>query len=188
VRLVTATNIDLARAMERERFREDLYHRINVVELNVPLRERIEDLRCWSRTSCAPSGPWGRPRDRAVAGRVRGAQPARWSGNVRELENVVQRALVTATGPVIEAADLPSAACPGRRRASGKHARHPDRAGNSAQQSKNSIADTLRRVHGDKERAARLLGISVRTLYRRATNPPAAPGLDPVGDADERPA
>ena len=195
VRLVTATNIDLARAMERGRFREDLYHRINVIELTVPpLRERVEDLPLLVAHFLKLHRHLGAvPVTGLSPGALEALSRHGWSGNVRELENVLQRALVTATGPVIEAADLhfpQHAPAGGVRSESGSAAGGVVIAPGTRLDEVEEIliADTLRRVHGDKERAARMLGISVRTLYRRATNPAAGSNLDAGGGAEEEPA
>jgi DNA-binding NtrC family response regulator len=167
VRLVSATNVDLARAMSEGKFREDLYHRINVIEIVMPpLRERRDDLPLLVAHFLERHR-----RLRAVA--LEGVTPAAmaklaahaWPGNVRELENVLQRALVVAAGPRLEAADLTFA----------HHAAAPHAApglaiplGSSIAQAEDIlIADALERSGGDKEKAAKLLGISARTLYRR---------------------
>jgi len=174
VRLVAATNADLEAAMREGRFRRDLYHRINVIEIVAPpLRDRLEDLpllvahflRLHRGLRTAP---------------LEGVSPAalevlaahHWPGNVRELENTVLRALVTAPGPLLEARDLRFAAFAsgGAPPASATRDGVFIPAGTPlADVEERVIADALERSHGDKERAARALGISARTLYRRAS-------------------
>ena len=179
VRLVSATNVDLARAIGDGRLREDLYHRINVFEIAVPpLRERHEDIpllvahfvRAHGRLRATPVEGVS---DEALA--VLARHP--WPGNVRELENAVQRALVTAPGPRLEATDFrfaqhSVAGGAGAAGAGGAGGEAPIaiRPGTRLDEVEDIlIADALRRTHGDKERAARLLGISARTLYRRVS-------------------
>jgi two-component system response regulator HydG len=100
VRVVTATNKDLRRQVEKERFREDLYYRINVLPLRVPpLRERPEDIPLLA-AHLLPPGLTLRPEalERLCA--------HSWPGNVRELRNVLQRAAVVAENRVIRARDV----------------------------------------------------------------------------------
>ena len=110
VRVVAATNEDLDAAVSRGEFREDLYYRLNVVQVRLPaLRERPEDIPLLAEVF--------RDRFAATMGRrdVEGFSPAalrrlqahRWPGNVRELQNVVQRATLFASGTRIEDSDLP---------------------------------------------------------------------------------
>jgi two-component system response regulator HydG len=184
VRLVCATNVDLGRAMREGRFREDLYHRVNVIEIAAPpLRDRVEDipilvahfmrmhraLRATPLTAISPAAL----EQLAAHG---------WPGNVRELENVVQRSLVTAAGPVLEASDLRFASHAAGRvggRTGVADAGDGDvlriKPGTPLHEVEEIlIADALRRCRGDKEKAARILGISARTLYRRASRPGGA--------------
>jgi DNA-binding NtrC family response regulator len=116
VRLIAATNRDIAKALAAGEFREDLFHRLNVVQFNLPpLRERGEDvvllaehfLRLFRAVLNKP-----------VAGFTAAArqklQAHRWPGNVRELRNVVERALILETGPEIQASSLPDFAVEAR--------------------------------------------------------------------------
>jgi two-component system response regulator HydG len=183
VRLCTATNVDLSRAMRDGKFREDLYHRINVIEIAVPpLRDRLEDLPVLVAHFIKMHS---RLRPVAIQGVSDAALAAlaqhTWPGNVRELENAVQRALVTAPGPVLEASDFRFAQYQGA--LAGRGAGDSDnisiRPGTRLDEVEEIlIADALRRTRGDKERAARLLGISARTLYRRASKGGEMPDED----------
>jgi two-component system nitrogen regulation response regulator GlnG len=108
VRIIAATNRDLWQACQRKEFREDLYFRLNVVNIHLPpLRERMTDLpnlvsyfinKWHSRNK---SGP-----DKISEEALRALQNNRWSGNVRELENCLQRAMVLASGDTITVSDL----------------------------------------------------------------------------------
>ncbi len=186
VRLVAATNADLEEAMREGRFRRDLYHRINVIEIGAPtLRERLEDLPLLvAHFLRLHKGLRATPLESVSDSALDTLAAHLWPGNVRELENTVQRALVTAPGPRLEARDLRFAAF-----ASGvaTHAAGGDAAGRDgllvpagstlAEVEELVIADALKRCRGDKERAAKLLGISARTLYRRASR-----GISSEGD------
>jgi DNA-binding NtrC family response regulator len=109
VRVIAATNVDLAKAREQGRFREDLFYRLNVITVQLPpLRDRPEDIPLLAQHFLA--------RFRQKTGKnVTGFSPealealtcARWMGNVRELENAIERAVVLTGGPVIELEDLP---------------------------------------------------------------------------------
>jgi DNA-binding NtrC family response regulator len=110
VRIVAATNASLEEAVAAGRFREDLYYRLNVVQLQIPpLRERAEDVPVLAEIFRKKfAGEQGRT-DVARIDRpaLRYLQAYPWPGNVRELENVVERAVLMATGPAITEKDLP---------------------------------------------------------------------------------
>jgi two-component system response regulator HydG len=184
VRLVTATNIDLARAMREGRFREDLYHRINVIEIPMPpLRERTEDLPLLVAHFMArhrhlrPT-----PLEGVAPDAMEALANHPWPGNVRELENVIQRAMVTVAGPRLEATDLRFAhyaPAPSRKTGVSGGAMISIPSGTPIDQVEEIvIADALKRTRGDKEKAAKILGISARTLYRRTTRDPSATPRD----------
>ena len=109
VRIVTATNQDLAQLVRDKRFREDLYYRLNVITVTTPpLRDRREDIRVLAQHFLRL---YAAKNNRVLEGfsdEAMGCLEAyRWPGNVRELENVVERAVVLARGGIIEAANLP---------------------------------------------------------------------------------
>jgi two-component system response regulator HydG len=170
VRLVSATNVDLARAMQDGKFREDLYHRINVIEIAMPpLRERLADLPLLvAHFLERHKGLRPRPLEGVTPAAMERLAAHPWPGNVRELENVLQRALVVAPGPRLEASDLQFAHHVAARDAAVPGVAIP-RGSSIAQAEEILIADALERAGGDKERAAKLLGISARTLYRRTS-------------------
>jgi DNA-binding NtrC family response regulator len=109
VRLITATNRDLAKEVEKGAFREDLYYRLNVVPIRLPsLRERVEDIpllveHILEKYARRLAKQVDRVSDEALELLAR--YP--WPGNIRELENVLERTLLFGEGPVIEAGDLP---------------------------------------------------------------------------------
>jgi two-component system response regulator AtoC len=162
VRVVAATNKDLAAAVQAGRFREDLYYRLNVVTLRIPpLRDRREDIPLLLEHFAAKHGhPQAvvtpAARDLLVAWR--------WPGNVRELENVVARALALNPTGVIEPDALPEAmrgpsATPLPSVAAGERP-------SLAELERRYAAQVLAEQGGNKTRAAEVLGIDRKTLYR----------------------
>ena len=149
VRVVSATNADLRAAIAEGRFREDLFYRLNVIELRVPpLGERTDDVLPLARHFLE---------GRAIAPSAERALLAHnWPGNVRELVNTIRRASLLSTGPEITAADLGlvTEAAP----IEPEPEREPDRA---------EIEQALSRARGVIARAARELGLSRQALYRR---------------------
>ncbi len=109
VRLIAATNVDLAKAVEEGAFREDLYYRLRVVELHVPaLRERHEDILPLARLLLAAAAArMKRDIDGLSSAAADRLVRYRWPGNVRELENVMERAAALTEGPRIAVEDLP---------------------------------------------------------------------------------
>ena len=158
VRLVAATNRDLSRESESGGFRKDLFFRLAVVVVNVPpLRDRPGDVpllaRHFAGRLAARHGvPVPEIADDALAALTAHA----WPGNVRELRNVLERAVVLRAGEPIRAGDLGLASVSGA--ASPLDRVHRER---------EALLAALRRTGGRREEAAKLLGISVRTLYYR---------------------
>jgi formate hydrogenlyase transcriptional activator len=104
VRVIAATNRDLAKAVAEGRFREDLYYRLNVFPITVPpLRERREDvpLLVWAFVE-EFSKAMGKPIEAVAKTSLRGLQAYEWPGNVRELRNVIERAMILANGPTLK--------------------------------------------------------------------------------------
>jgi DNA-binding NtrC family response regulator len=172
VRIVSATNADLPRAIAAGTFREDLYFRLNVIELCVPpLAERSDDilplaeafLRSFAGEGTEPAKLSAKAQDALLA--------YEWPGNVRELQNRIQRAtLINKTG-VIEAADLGLAASTRRELPrSEKTADEPAPAVELPEElakERAQIEDALSRAKGVVSRAAAELGLSRQGLYRR---------------------
>jgi transcriptional regulator with PAS, ATPase and Fis domain len=164
VRLLAATNRDLAAEIQAARFRQDLYYRLRVVEIRVPpLRERRGDILPLARTFLASTST---RMDRKVTGFTPAAAQQllryEWPGNVRELENAVERATVLAAASQIDQGDLPeevSLAVP--------QAFAADQARTLAQVERDYILAVVRASGGNRTRAAAALGIGAATLYRR---------------------
>src|SRR3989449_3769441 len=108
VRLVTATNQDLAQMVREKRFREDLYYRLNVITMTVPpLRERREDIRLLAQHFLRVySAKNNRRLEGFTDDAVRRLEGYAWPGNVRELENVIERGVVLARGSLMDVTDL----------------------------------------------------------------------------------
>jgi len=166
LRLVAATNQDLAARIREGRFREDLYYRLAVIPLPLPpLRERREDIPLLAehflRRAAAALG-------KAVQGFEPEAMAALlrhpWPGNVRELENVVERAVTLTRGDAVspEALLLDVSLAPAPSAVFAQMARRPTLDELTAEY----VALILREAGGDKAKAAEILGVSKRTLYR----------------------
>jgi DNA-binding NtrC family response regulator len=155
---VAATNRDLGVAVTEGQFREDLYYRINVVELSVPpLRERGEDVLELARRFAAEfvGGPI-----RLSPQAVRCLISHPWPGNVRELRNAIQLACLVCRGDVILPEHLPPKIAA---RASGSDQQDP-KAGHLSQIERATILATLEECNGNRTQAAKKLGISRRGL------------------------
>jgi DNA-binding NtrC family response regulator len=166
VRVVSATNSDLGKAVEEGRFREDLLYRLNTVEVQLPpLRERPEDIPILASHFLEVQGQkYGRPAMRFDAAALEALIAYTWPGNVRELEHAVERALLMAQGDTVEAEDLLLR----RRSGSGEGS-------SSARLEEMTLEDVERhliqrslvRHAGNVSDAARALGLSRSALYRR---------------------
>jgi len=166
VRLVAATNQDLALLVTQRRFREDLYYRLNVIAIEIPpLRQRAEDIPLLAghflRVHAAKNHREIDGFTEAALGRLR-AYP--WPGNVRELEHAVERAVILTRGKLLDLADLPPAVSqvePAARVV-------PIPLGMPLSEvEQRLIEETLRLTKGNKELAAKFLGIASRTIYRK---------------------
>jgi DNA-binding NtrC family response regulator len=163
VRIIASTNRDLRREMEAGRFLQDLFYRLNVVQLTVPpLRERRGDIpilvdhlvarlnaklgtRCLGVERDALWSLIGRP----------------WRGNVRELENILERTIVLGSGDLIALRDLPP------EHGSPNGALPRDLRGAVRRFERQHLLDVLAATQSDKRKAARVLGISLASLYRK---------------------
>ncbi|MEJ2085147.1 MAG: sigma-54 dependent transcriptional regulator [Acidobacteriota bacterium] len=163
VRVISATNSDLTAAIEEGRFREDLYFRLNVIELPVPsLRERLDDVRPLAEHFLET---YARRADRDLSlssEAVAALHAYGWPGNVRELENRIQRATVVCKGPSIGPEEL------NLDRSGGKVSRSTKRQPDADDLiEKQSLLDAISRADGVIAHAAEELGMSRQALYRR---------------------
>jgi two-component system, NtrC family, response regulator AtoC len=161
VRVIAATNKDLAQSIANGSFREDLYYRINVFPIHIPpLRERRDDiLPLMEFFMKSLSARVGKPAPALSPEAKELLRSYDWPGNARELANAIERALIIAQGNGISIDDLPMKQDFG----SGKSARP----GLLAQIEKNAILESIARNGGDRKAAADELGISLRTLQYR---------------------
>jgi DNA-binding NtrC family response regulator len=176
VRLVAATNRNLRAALEQGTFREDLYYRLNVVPIDIaPLRERKEDIPELVNLFVARfAGDSGKPVDGISPEAMKVLVNYHWPGNVRELQNIIERACALAKGTTIEAGDIHLDSHPVKGADAGNHFLP---AGMTLEQWEDEmIQEALRRAHGNKSQAARLLGLSRNALRYR---------LSKIGIADE---
>ncbi len=167
IRIVATSNRDMAEAVAKGVFREDLYYRLNVFPLAIPaLHQRPLDIVPIARHFLAEHGArFGRPGMQLSTAAAQALTAYRWPGNVRELENVIQRALIMASGKLIDIADLnlpattrsavPPAAPIEETRGEGRNIRDLER---------EHILQTLAEVGGSRKLAIERLGISERTL------------------------
>jgi DNA-binding NtrC family response regulator len=165
-RLICDTNVDLAVALREGRLREDLYFRINTIALRVPaLRERSEDIPLLCEHFVAKFNHRYQKGIRVISPDayhllIRN----RWSGNVRELENAIERAMLVCKGTVIEASDLPESI-------QDQPVRMDDTAipanRTLAEIEKMAILQTLQRTNWNKQEAAHILGLYRPTLYSK---------------------
>jgi len=163
-RLIALTNVDLIQAVQRRNFRQDLFYRLNVVHIRVPpLRERKADLPALAKGFAGTfSHKHGRPGLRFSAEALAVLKEYDYPGNVRELANTIERAVIVATGRHLEAADLPEAV----RNAVGLQRRRAQPR-TLAEIEAEYVAEILGATKGNKAEAARILGISRKNLYER---------------------
>jgi DNA-binding NtrC family response regulator len=169
VRIISATNKDIEACIRDKSFREDLYYRLNVIEIRIPpLRERREDIPLlvnrFLKEGAVAAGRAGLSFDATAMNFLIGYA---WPGNVRELRNIVERAIIFSTGDLITSDNLP------------QKIRKNDGTGQPvdiklqplktmvSDYEKEIILNTLRRFDGNKEMAVKTLGIDLTTLYRK---------------------
>jgi DNA-binding NtrC family response regulator len=174
VRLIAATNRDLLTDVAAGRFRNDLYYRLNIVEIKLPpLRERREDI---PYLTAAFVRSFSQRFDKPLVGLTPGAErllaDAAWDGNVRQLRNVIERACILSEGDFVGEGDLsgsmqeqqlsPASAATGLGSTRSDNSPAP-----LVEVERAHIVRTLQQVRGNKAVAARLLGISRRAFYRQ---------------------
>jgi transcriptional regulator with PAS, ATPase and Fis domain len=157
-RVVAATNLELDAAVEDRRFRRDLYHRLDVFHLRVPaLRERVEDIGPLAELFLRETKFTLSPEALAILAEYS------WPGNIRELKNVVNKAILFADGFRIEPEDLPPEVT---MRSAARGVPHQDECSLNGL-AQHTILKVLAQTGGHQQRAADLLGISRRTLIRK---------------------
>jgi two-component system response regulator HydG len=166
VRLVAATNRRLAELVKEGKFREDLYYRLNVITVAIPtLRERPEDIPILADHFIRR---YAQRNHRTIAGMTKEAMEQlvtySWPGNVRELENTIERAIVLSRERMIGVDALPPTVL-GSSPASGRVMIPIGTKMRDVQ--RQMILETLKHTNGNRELAAKLMGIASRTIYRR---------------------
>ncbi|MDX1603079.1 MAG: sigma-54 dependent transcriptional regulator [Salinimicrobium sediminis] len=165
IRVIAATNEDLFEAVKKGEFREDLYHRLNEFSIKVPaLKDREEDLMIFANYFLDSAN---KELEKDLSGfsekTIAAFKAYHWPGNLRELKNVVKRAVLLSEGEYISSACLPSEVL------SARHESKPEE-NYSLFKNKNEqelILDALEKTHGNKSKAARLLSIDRKTLYNK---------------------
>ncbi|WP_202710465.1 sigma-54-dependent transcriptional regulator [Sporosalibacterium faouarense] len=164
IRVITATNKDLEGLVKENKFREDLYYRLNVIPIKVsPLRDRKEDIpelvNTFIRIACEKNNI---PIKRFSPKALEMLSNYSWPGNVRELENIVERIIIISEGQIIEHSDLPECICSELDMSDG----------GTLDARKDEVEEQVIRkaiieTQGNMTKAARKLGVSRRTLYRK---------------------
>jgi DNA-binding NtrC family response regulator len=163
-RIIAATNRDLDAAVRQGTFRQDLFFRLNVVQIKIPpLRERKTDIpilvNSFLEKFSEANGKMRTISEDAIARMM----AYDWPGNVRELENAIERAIALGTGPILHAGDLPTNLQYG----TGERLPQNDELLPLDELERRAILRALREAGGDKLAAARMLGIGKTTLYRK---------------------
>ena len=166
-RLVAATHRDLRKSISDGRFRSDLYYRLNVIPLHIPaLRERKEDIPHLAELFLGAAARRNRlPVPRLTPEAIRKLTSKRWDGNVRELENLLERLVVVGEGGVLTANDIPSDESPSAEGAFGDWLRKTLPTVDELVD--DYILHVYRHVNGHQGRASEILGLSRRTIYRK---------------------
>jgi DNA-binding NtrC family response regulator len=185
VRVLSATNRDLAQRMREGSFREDLFYRLNVIEVVLPpMRDRAEDvLPLADHFLTEASARTGKRITSFSQAALKILLAYPWPGNVRELENVVERAVALAEGDQIGPDDLPSQVR--ERRSTDVLAGALARGLTLAELEKEYINRVLTAEGGNKTRAAQRLGLDRKTLYRKLEEYGRAPGGETVASGHD---
>ena len=174
IRIVVATNKDLQKQVEQSKFRDDLYYRLNVINIHMPpLRDRKEDIPSLVEHFLAKHRYSATAQPAAISEEaIRRLMEYNWPGNVRELENVIERAVVLSRGQIITSRELPFGDHDAAEGEEGEG--EADAKGDSsffkksvAQFEKDLIMKALRDANGNRSKAAEMLGIYRRLLYAK---------------------
>jgi len=166
VRIIAATNRTLKKEVDDGRFREDLYYRLNVIHLHVPpLRERREDIPLLVEHFIRRQNVEMKKNYQGVdSAAMKVLMSLPWKGNIRDLNNVLERAMILGNGEWITVKDLPSWEVPDEDRY--RNVGHDLKAAMRAYE-KSHIENVLKETEGDRTRTAELLGMSRSSLYRK---------------------
>jgi two-component system response regulator AtoC len=169
VRFVAATHRDLEAMVASGAFREDLFYRLNVVPLWLPpLRDRLDDIEPLARDFCAHHAQAHGRADVSLDDEAIDALRAQpWPGNVRQLQHFVERLVVLSDGPRLTADDVRRELARGPRVAASETSSGGGLGEKQRDAARVAIRDALARTDGNRTAAARLLGISRRTLYNK---------------------
>jgi two-component system response regulator PilR (NtrC family) len=170
IRIIAATNRDLSRLVAEGKFREDLFYRINVIPVRLPaLRERLDDIPLLAEHFLLKyAEQMGKKAAAIGAGALRSLQAYPWPGNIRELENAIERAVALERSSAVQVGSLPEHIQRGTPPGSGmaREAGLPESGFDLEQHvqeiEREYLTEALRRAHGVKSRAAELLGMSFR--------------------------
>jgi two-component system response regulator HydG len=163
-RVIAATNRDLEASVRQGTFRQDLYFRLNVVQIKIPpLRERKSDIPLLVSAFLEKFSDHGGPTRTISEDAMARLIAFDWPGNVRELENAIERAVALGSGPILHVGDLPTNLQYG----TGERMPQSDELLPLDELERRAILRALREAAGDKLAAARLLGIGKTTLYRK---------------------
>jgi DNA-binding NtrC family response regulator len=170
VRVIAATNRDVEAEMQASRFREDLYYRLSVFPIHVPaLRERPEDIPVLAEYFLQHAAARVERRFCGIeAGSMRRLQGHGWPGNIRQLRNVIEQCAILCDGDTLE---VPAEALPVRRNRQTVDTMHGmfDETPTLEEVKKRYISHLLRTTHGNMPRAAAILDVDRRSLYRMVT-------------------
>lgn len=169
IRVIATTNRSLHREVEQGRFREDLFYRLNVFPITLPpLRDRRGDIALLARHFVrAAATRNGLPVPELTPAAIAALERRPWKGNVRELENVVERAVLLSGGDPIEPAHLPNEEAASASPPVSPGPPAPPGAGSLWEMERDLIFKTLASVGGNRTHAAKILGISIRTLRNK---------------------
>jgi len=166
VRVITATNRDLSKLVREGKFREDLYYRLNVVEIHIPpLRERREDIMPLANHFLEV---FNRKYSKSIKGFTQRAHKSLmsypWNGNVRELKNLIERAVLFCDSTQIDSEDI---SCLFNHE---EHIKEERAVKTMREVEREYILEVLKQVNFNKKKASEILGIPLRTLYRKLEN------------------
>lgn len=166
VRIISATNLDLKKEVEKGNFREDLYYRLNVISLYIPpLRERREDIPLFISNFISEFSKENNKVITEITSRAKNALiNYNWPGNVRELRNVLESAVVLSSDSIIDLDDLPPYIANQNESENILKINLPT---TISEIEKNAIISTLKLTNGNKSKASELLGITRKTLQNK---------------------